>query len=180
MESFQKVLVRDPNNLAALVGMAGVYFVTHDISNSLEYDLRAAKRDSRNPDAFSVVGYLDWILVQDQSRPLPPAEKAARIAEGPACFDKALALDTTLADEMTFKSLLTLEKAKLTEDIDQVRQLTMQASQFENQAVALREKYPQPFRGGDRIIRTPDGVVLLFAGPAVIAPSPRSRTYVIN
>jgi tetratricopeptide (TPR) repeat protein len=170
--SFQKVLAKDPNNLPALVGMGSIYFVTHDISRSIEYNLRAAKRDYRNPEAFSVVGYLDLILVQDASSSLSPAEKAKRIAEGLANFDKALALDATLADEMTFKSLLTLEKAKLAADPAEVSQLTDKAAQLKNHALDLRQTYSQSLRGRDRSVQMPDGVILSFSGPALVAPTP--------
>jgi tetratricopeptide (TPR) repeat protein len=91
IESFKRVLSKDPNNTSALMGLASIYQNSGQFQNAHETYLTASKSDPRNVNAFYCIGAIDWILVYDKNNPIPFGQQSLLIDEGLASLDSALA-----------------------------------------------------------------------------------------
>ena len=134
IESFKRVLRRDPGSLNAAMGLASIYQSTNDFQNARENYLTVSKLDSQNPVPFYALGALDWIMVSNKADPLPLGEQSRLIEEGLENLDRALVLNPQYRDAMIYKNLLLREKARLLASADdwfnkarelrQIRQVT--------------------------------------------------------
>jgi tetratricopeptide (TPR) repeat protein len=140
IESFKRVLSRDPNNINALMGLASIYQNSNHLQDARETYLTASKSDPQNAVTFYCIGSIDWILVYDKNNPLPFAQQSILIDEGLASLDSALALNPQYEDAMTYKNLLLREKARLAVDPAEKARLTALADEWFNKALETRKQ----------------------------------------
>lgn len=139
-ETFQKVLNREPNNVSAVAGLAGIYQNTHQYQKAREFYLKHASMEPENPTAHYSVGSVNWIIAFDKENPPSDSEKATLIDEGQQHLDKALAINPDYEDAMTYKNLLYRVKADMTVDEAEKKTLTDQADEWFNKALETRKK----------------------------------------
>jgi TonB family protein len=156
---FETVLVKEPQNLQALSGLASIYQSTLDHARARDLYLRLTRVDPQNPVNFYAAGSTNWILAYDKQKPLPDAERAGVIDEGLENLAAALRLNPLYDEAMTYTNLLLREKAKLTSDAREAARLSNEANQWVEKALATR-----------RLNRP------LGAGPAGAAPPPPPGT----
>src|SRR2546425_8787631 len=136
--AFKRVLIRDPGNRNAVLGLASIYQSTNDFQNARENYLSASRLDPQNPVPLYALGAVDWIQVYDKSNPLPFGEQSRLIEEGVQNLDKALALNPQYEDAMTYKNLLLREKARLALDPAEKARLLALADDWFNKALEAR------------------------------------------
>jgi len=140
IETFNKVLEKDPNNVTAVTGLASIYQNTDQVQKAREYYLKNAQMAPTDPTPHYAVGSVDWIIVFDKAAPPPPEEQATLIEEGLQHLDTALSLNPDYEDAMTYKNLLFREKARLAASEEEKTQLIAQADEWFNKAIATRKK----------------------------------------
>lgn len=140
IETFNKVLEKDPGNVTAVTGLASIYQNTDQIQKAREMYLKNAQMAPDDPTPHYAVGSVDWIIVFDKAAPPPPEEQSKLIEEGLEHLDKALQLNPDYEDAMTYKNLLYREKARLASTEEEKTQLTAQADEWFNKALAARKK----------------------------------------
>jgi tetratricopeptide (TPR) repeat protein len=148
IETFEKVLQKDPNNVTAVTGLASIYQNTDQIQKAREYYLKNAQMAPDDPTPFYAVGSVDWIIVFDKAAPPPPEEQAVLIEEGLQYLDKALALNPDYEDAMTYKNLLYREKARLAATEEERAALTAQADEWFNKALETRKRNQEKAAAG--------------------------------
>lgn len=139
IESFKRVLTKDPGNATALIGLAGIYQNAGRYPEARETFLAVSKANPRNPVPFYSIGAIDWIMVYDREKPLPAGQQSALIDEGLNNLDSALALNPQYEDAMTYKNLLLREKARLADDQQEKTRLTKLADEWFNRALEVRK-----------------------------------------
>jgi tetratricopeptide (TPR) repeat protein len=147
IDMFKHILSQDPNNINALLGLAGIYQNSNHPQEARETYLTASKVNPQNAMVFYSVGSIDWILVYDKNSPLPFGQQSLLIDEGLASLDSALALNPQFADAMTYKNLLLREKARLAVDPAEKTRLTTLADEWFNKALEARKLNAQIGRG---------------------------------
>lgn len=153
IETFENVLKRDPVNVTAIGGLASIYQNTNQFQRAREFYLKNAQLEPTNPVPFYAVGSVNWIMVFNKNNPPPPEEQKQLIEEGLANLDKALAINPTYEDAMTYKNLLYREKARLSADAQEKTQLIAQADEWFNKALETRKANAAKAAG-------PGGIVL--------------------
>ena len=148
IETFQKVLEKDPNNVTAVTGLASIYQGTDQVQKAREYYLKNAQMAPDDPTPFYAVGSVDWIIVFDKAAPPPPEEQAVLIEEGLQHLDKALALNPDYEDAMTYKNLLYREKARLAATEEERTQLIGMADEWFNKALETRKRNQEKAAAG--------------------------------
>lgn len=146
IEGFGNVLKKEPNNVGAVAGLAGIYQNTQQHLKAREYFVRLAELAPLNPTAFYQVGAVTWIIVADKGSTQLPEEKERLIEEGLRHLDIALAIDQDYEEAMAYKNLLFREKAKLTSDETEKRALIVEADRWFNRALETRKKNQQAGR----------------------------------
>src|SRR6186997_1683480 len=93
IQTFDKVLQRDPNNVTAVANLASIY--QHDAQGmkAREYYMKNAELAPMDPIPFYAIGAVNWAMVADQNNPMPPEERMKLVDEGLQYIDKALALN---------------------------------------------------------------------------------------
>jgi tetratricopeptide (TPR) repeat protein len=147
IETFDNVLKRDPNNVTAIGGLASIYQNTNQFQKAHDFYLKNAALEPTNPVPFYAVGSVNWIMVFNKNNPPPPEEQAQLIEEGLSNLDKALAINPTYEDAMTYKNLLYREKARLATDEQEKTQLIAQADEWFNKALETRKKNAEKAAG---------------------------------
>jgi tetratricopeptide (TPR) repeat protein len=94
IQTFEKVLRRDPNNVNAVAGLASIYFNlgqndTKQLQKSKELYTNYAQLDSTNPVPYTI-GVLNWLIVYDKKNTFSTDEKLKIIDEGLENIEKAL------------------------------------------------------------------------------------------
>src|SRR5262249_44628530 len=88
IETFQKVLEKDPNNVHAVEGLAYIYQNSNQLQKAREYYLKHTQLDPKNPTPFYAVGSVNWLILQTKAT-LPPEDEQNRlIDEGLKNIDK--------------------------------------------------------------------------------------------
>jgi tetratricopeptide (TPR) repeat protein len=162
IRSYESVLKKEPANINAVVGLAGVLISTSDFPKAREQYLRAASL-MQHPVVFYAVGAVDWILLNSKP-PLSSVEQSRLIAEGLEYIDRALVLKPGYGEAMTYKNLLILQQAKLRSDPAERSRLTTEAAEWQKKSLeALRSvqqsgaRWPPAIRDGATIF-VPDFV----------------------
>jgi len=145
IQTFEKVLQRDPNNINAVAGLASIYYNlgqndTAQIQKSREYYMKYAQLDSMNPVPFYTIAVLDWLVVYDKNNTAPKEEQLKTIDEGLEYIDKALALNPDYDDAMSYKNLLYRQKADRAVNEDEKKKLTELADEWFNKSMETRKK----------------------------------------
>jgi tetratricopeptide (TPR) repeat protein len=148
IETFNKVLKRDPENTSAIAGLASIYQNTNQLQKAREYHLRNAQLNPTDPIPFYSVGSVDWIIVADKNAPPPLEEQAKLVDEGLQNLDKALALNPDYEDAMSYKNLLFREKARLTENEEEKTKLIAQADEWFTKALETRKRIQEKKAAG--------------------------------
>jgi len=145
IQTFEKVLQRDPNNINAVAGLASIYYNlgqndTAQIQKSREYYMKYAQLDSMNPVPFYTIAVLDWLVVYDKNNTAPKEEQLKTIDEGLEYIDKALALNPDYDDAMSYKNLLYRQKDDRAVNEDEKKKLTELADEWFNKSMETRKK----------------------------------------
>jgi TonB family protein len=138
ISSFEAVLVREPQNVAALSGLAGLYQSMLEFTKARDLYLRLTRVDPQNPLNFYAVGSINWILVYDRQKPLPQAERPPLIDEGLENLAAAIRLNPLYDEAMTYTNLLLRQKASLATDPAEEVRLRSEADQWIDKALAIR------------------------------------------
>ena len=139
LATFNKVLEKDPNNVTAVTGLASIYQATAQVQKAREYYMKNTQMAPDDPTPFYAVGSMDWTIVYDKAAPPPPEEQVKLVEEGLQFLDKALALNPTYDDAMSYKNLLLREKARLAETEEEKTQLIAQAEDWFKKALDARK-----------------------------------------
>jgi tetratricopeptide (TPR) repeat protein len=113
LQSFTKVLDKDPANITAIAGMAGIYQNTSQFEKAREAYIRNADLDHENPIPHYAVGAVNWIIVHNSGTSLAPDDRSRLIEEGQRYLDRALALNPDYEDAMWYQNLMLREGAKV-------------------------------------------------------------------
>src|SRR5262245_24235522 len=170
IESFKRILKKDPQNMNALSGLASIYQNTGDLANARESFLAVSKIDSTNPVSFYAVGALDWLIVYDRQNPQPLALQSRLIEEGLENLDFALSLHPDYDDAMIYKNLLIREKVRFTTDPAEQAKLTAMADDWFNKALETRKRNAQ--RRTVQGVPTGSSTITVPALPALPVPPP--------
>jgi tetratricopeptide (TPR) repeat protein len=166
IESFSRVLRRDPDNLNALSGLASLYQNTNDLRSAHDTYIRVLTLAPQNPVAFYAAGAVDWLMVYQKQSPLAMGEQSRLIDEGLDYMDRAIALNPQYDDAMTYKNLLLREKARLAVDPAERARLIALADDWFNHALEVRKRNAELRRAGVPL----NGVNVIPAPPP---PPPR-------
>jgi len=128
IETFEKVLQKDPKNASAVAGLAGLYQGLKNFDKSREYYKKQTEMEPTNPVPYYAIASTDWIVIRDKTHPLTDEEKAQAAEEGLQYVDKALERNPQYQEAMTYKNLLLREKAALTKDPAQAKALVEEAN----------------------------------------------------
>jgi tetratricopeptide (TPR) repeat protein len=167
IRSYESVLKKEPDNVNAILGLAGVFYSTGDLQKSREYFQRATKL-IQHPVALYSVGAVDWFLVY-RRQSLSPAEQERLVEEGLEYIDHALALNPDYTDAMAFENLLLLEKIKLTADFSNKYKLEQEAAEWQKKRLDTLSK--NQHAGHVRSPEIRDGVTI-FVSVALPVPPP--------
>jgi TonB family protein len=135
----EDVLVKEPANVEAIVGLGVIYQLRRDLRPARVYFLKAASLQPPNATVFYSIGALNWLLLRDAMNPPTPAEATALIEEGLQYLDKALALNSRYVDAMTYKNLHLREKAKLAASPEEQDRLTAEADEWFQKSIQTRK-----------------------------------------
>jgi tetratricopeptide (TPR) repeat protein len=138
--TFEKVLEKDPKNTNAVAGIAGLYQSQLKFQNARDYYKKHTEIEPNNAVPFYAIGSISWYIVYDKNSPPPLEEQPAIIEEGLAYLNKALAINPDYDEAMTYMNLLLREKARLTKDDAEKKQLVTEADEWFNKALATRAK----------------------------------------
>jgi len=109
IDSFARVLQKEPNNADAASRLAGLYLSTGDPVKARDLFLGLTKSSPRDPAAFYSLGATDWTLAFNKTNPLPDGERRTLIEEGLQSLDVALTLNPQHVDAIVYKNLLLTE-----------------------------------------------------------------------
>jgi tetratricopeptide (TPR) repeat protein len=148
VQTFENVLARDPNNVTAIAGLAGIYYNTNEFQKARDYYKKNAELDPQDRVPFYGIGAVNWTIVYNKAAPPPPEEQGQLIEEGLQYLDKALGIDPDYEDAMTYKNLLLREKARLTNDEQERQKLTAEADDWFNKALETRKRVAEKKASG--------------------------------
>jgi tetratricopeptide (TPR) repeat protein len=140
IQTFERVLQREPDNVSAVAGLASIYQNSTQLEKAREYYIKYTQLEPQNAEAHYGVGSVNWIIVFDKANPAPPERKTELIEEGQTHLDRALSINPNYEDAMTYKNLLYREKANLTQNEEEKKQLIAQADEWFNKALDTRKK----------------------------------------
>jgi tetratricopeptide (TPR) repeat protein len=138
--TFDSILSKEPNNAAAVAGLAFIYQSTQQFQKAHEYYVRQSQLDPTNPVPFYAIASINWTIVYNKADPVPVDEQIKLVEEGLASADKALSLNADYDEAMSYKNLLLREKARLSETEEQKAALIAQADDWFNRALDTRKK----------------------------------------
>ena len=154
VQTFQKVLDKDPTNKTAMAGIASIYQNNAKYDKAREAYIKNAEIDPQNHIPFYAVGSVDWIIVHNTESNLSPEEKSKLIEEGMQYLDKAMAINPDYEDTLWYQNLLLREKASLIDDkikqtkdknaqkemAEESKALNAKADDWSNKALEVRKK----------------------------------------
>jgi tetratricopeptide (TPR) repeat protein len=140
VKTFDSILAKEPQNAAAVAGLAFIYQNTFQFQKAHDYYLKQSELDPKNPIPFYAVGSVNWTMVYNKTNPLPVEDQVRLVDEGLQNLDKALALNPEYDEAMSYKNLLLREKARLAETEEQKAALTASADDWFTKALDTRKK----------------------------------------
>jgi tetratricopeptide (TPR) repeat protein len=140
IQTFDRVLSREPDNPFAVAGLASIYYNTNQFQKSREFHLKNTVIDPQNPVPHYSVGSVNWVIVENKITPIPPEQKAQLIEEGLQHLDTALNLNPNYDDAMSYKNLLIRQKAELAATEEEKARLISEADEWFNKALDTRKR----------------------------------------
>jgi len=140
VQTFQKVLDKDPGNKTALAGIASIYQNNDQYDKAREAYMKNTLVDPQNHIPFYAVGSVDWTIVHNTESKLSPEEKDTLIEEGIQYLDKALAINPDYEDTFWYQNLLLREKAGLLDNKVKATKDKNAQKQMMSESEALRVK----------------------------------------
>jgi tetratricopeptide (TPR) repeat protein len=140
IQTFEKVLQKDPKNTHAVAGIAGIYQSQLQFQKAREYYKKQTEIEPTNPTPFYAIGSLAWYIVYDKNAPPPLTDQPPIVEDGLDSLNKALALNPDYDEAMTYMNLLLREKARLTPSEEEKKKLMSEADEWFNRAIATRAK----------------------------------------
>lgn len=184
IDSFEKVLQKDPNDINSLKGIASLYFEIDDYDKAKKMQERVLQVDPKDAEAAYTIGVIDWRLaytnavkalasvgMQDKGdgNPKMPkkvcqklvGENSGLVNEGLEYLQKAVQLRPNYDDAMSYINLLYRRKADLECGNEAARKADIaQAEQWNDKAMGARKINEQKKNKG------PSGIVLDSNGNA--------------
>lgn len=140
IESFERVLQKQPDNQDAMSRLAAVYATAGDYAKARNVYLQLTKASPQNATAFYSVGAMDWMLAYNKTKTLTEGERRTLIDEGLQNIDVALSLNPQYVDALAYKNLLLRQKAEIAPDSAEGARLTAEADMFFARALAVRRQ----------------------------------------
>jgi tetratricopeptide (TPR) repeat protein len=154
IETFQKVLSKDPMNKTAMAGIASIYQNNNQYDKAREAYMKNAEVDPTNHIPFYAVGSVDWIIVHNTDSKLSPEDRSKLIEEGLQYLDKSININPDYEDTLWYTNLLLREKANMAKDKAKVTkdkneqkallateaELEAKADEWSNKALEVRKK----------------------------------------
>jgi TonB family protein len=138
IQSFERVLEKQPENQEAASRLASVYLSVGDLGKARGLYIQLTKASPLNATAFYSLGAVDWTLSNNKQFPLPAEDRKLAIDEGLQNVAVALALNPQYADAMVYRNLLLREKAEITSDPAERARLISEADSWFSKAIAAR------------------------------------------
>lgn len=139
IQTFEKVLQRDPKNISAVAGLAGMYQNLQNFDKSREYYKKQTEINPDDPVPYYAIGSTNWIVVANKNNPLPDDQKGPLIEEGLQYIDKALEKNEYYDEAMAYKNLLLRQKAAITKDPAEAKRLDEEATEWFNRSLATQK-----------------------------------------
>jgi Tfp pilus assembly protein PilF len=139
IRTFQSVLEKDPKNVSAVSGLAGLYQGLKNFDKSREYYKLQTEIDPNNAVPYYAIASTNWLVIRDRAtrgEPMSDEEKAVIVEEGLQYVDKALERDANYQEAMAYKNLLLRDKAALAKDPAQAQALVDEANVWFEKALA--------------------------------------------
>jgi tetratricopeptide (TPR) repeat protein len=143
IETFEKIIKRNPADPDAVAGIAAVYQKMGRHDKAREYYMKQTELKADDPTGYYAVASLDWSMAANKDEPLPEDRQAELIEEGLKYADKALTLNPDHEGSMDYKNLLYREKARLADaqgKLDEAAAYNKQADEWFDKAVETRKK----------------------------------------
>jgi len=165
IETFDKVLQKDPGNKTAIAGKASIYQNNAQYDKAREAYMKNAEVDPQNHIPLYAVGSVDWIIVHNTDSKLSEDERTKLIEEGLQYLDKSMAINPNYEDTLWYENLLLREKAnmakdkaKVTKDKNEQKQLLAmetelngKADEWSTKALEVRKKNAEKASSGGGI-----------------------------
>ncbi|QNI36835.1 tetratricopeptide repeat protein [Edaphobacter albus] len=136
LKGFQEVLANNPNDITALKQIASINFNTKKFEPAKEYQKKVIALDPKDAEAYYTVGVVDWMQAYQNVRTVLAGEgmtddgngnvkkskaacqklqdsNTALVAEGLEYLNKAVELNPTYDDAMSYLNLSYRQKANL-------------------------------------------------------------------
>lgn len=151
MDGFNAVLAKDPNDLAALKQIASISRNTKKLDEAKEYERKVIAIDPNDAEAYYTIGVVDWMQAYKNAVTILAADgstddgngnpkkskgaceklKAANttyVTEGLEALQKAVGINPTYEEAMTYLNLMNRRKADLECGDDNARKADLAAA----------------------------------------------------
>src|SRR5688572_21079191 len=155
IEGFEKVLLREPNNVIALREAAAMYRHTDLPIRARDYYIKQAALEPLNAVPFYEVAAISWALAQDVTNPLSAEDQSRLVDEGLRYVDIAIAIDPQFDDAMAYKNLLLRQTARLATTQADSDRFTAEANAWFDRALETRKQNQLTPRASANRVRTP-------------------------
>lgn len=150
ISSFESIVQSNPQNVAAMLSIASLYYQLDEYDKSKEWCARVQAVDPNSAEALYRVAVIDYNdsykktgIQGEQVEFLTAADKEHTlkdIQEGLDCIDKALKIRPDYFDAMEYQNLLWRERAKFEKDAKAKAELIHQADLVAQKALMMRLK----------------------------------------
>lgn len=135
IKTFEGVLEKDPKNVSAVAGLAGLYQGLKNFEKSREYYKKQTEIDPNNAVPYYAIASTDWLVQRVPGQPVTDEQKIVYVEEGLQYVDMALEKDPNYQEAMAYKNLLLRDKAALTKDPEEAKRLLDEANLWFNKAL---------------------------------------------
>lgn len=136
---FKKAIEVKANDPVGYQLLAGFYNRQGQFDKTMEAFAQRANMEPNNPEAWHTIGTYIYDKVNRDTR-LAPAQKAAYIKTGLDAEDKAIALNASYYEALTYKNLLIRQQAIIEKNPAVQKQLLAQADELRERALAAQQK----------------------------------------
>jgi tetratricopeptide (TPR) repeat protein len=139
IESYKKPVDLAPSDPLAYRQVANLLNKYGRFDETMEWLGKARDVQATNPEGYYLIAVHYWDKVY-RDPDLSATDKKEYIALGQAQLDKALEIDDQYVDALIYKNLLLREEAKIETNARRKQELTAQADELRDRAMALREQ----------------------------------------